>query len=694
MGIQYPSSIFYSLSGLQNQRAFLERTGQLRHSVVHTEEDTGGLRVVHINIERHPDIPGRLTVSAHYLLHSETQTNHAQRFLRLVLDEGDDIVEIKQAEFMGRKIDVRDDDILSNVIRAFNRFYEMIALRNEWVNFIKIFRQALPPASPVGQKPLPGLYANGEIKNVSVATAKQKPTSGKGPHYPALFFHTIIGCGPEHYSLEDTISHSFTVRDPDTGKLFVWNYVFEQGKTPLHVTMKCDLTVIDHSGQSSQTYPLYHLKSQPHGTGKKSARLSKLQMYHPNAPESGMETVDLNDMHTVSAALKSIRMLNRTIRHNMVGLEHDYRKPPQARRLFFPTDIMTFTGLTEAMIPSAATQRKAGRLVYTLGGQSSRRIFSSYDQHIGANSYRYDYYRTGAKNPESLIVDMGGLFHDNFDLTFTNLSRYFRHRTSPRIRPKTDVQAVLLTHGHKDHTSQIAYLVKCGYILPHLVMLPLTLRRLRREMRELGIDKKIQQEVLDKCLVVEHDTIPINTTSEAPYIVEGDGKKIELFWEKLESDRLGQFEQHPVMRVGDFTVRIGPMPHSDPGFMYEIITPAGSHLHTGDFKMDPTIQLYAPSLRRWLTGVRSKAVSIDATGTTRPDDARTPTEAEIQASIVKLFQQHPERRFICPILGSNTARLTTLIAAMGQVGKKTLILDGKALEDLLDDLNAVHNLSD
>ena len=136
------------------------------------------------------------------------------------------------------------------------------------------------------------------------------------------------------------------------------------------------------------------------------------------------------------------------------------------------------------------------------------------------------------------------------------------------------------------------------------------------------------------------------------------------------------------------------MPHSDPGYMYEFLTPAGGHLFTGDFKLDPTIELYQASFEPWLRNVTAKAVSVDSTGALRGENERTPWESEIKDSIIRLFNENPDRRFICPIIGSNTARLTTLIAATGEAGRKYIIADGKAIEDLVSDLEAVYEIKE
>jgi mRNA degradation ribonuclease J1/J2 len=216
-------------------------------------------------------------------------------------------------------------------------------------------------------------------------------------------------------------------------------------------------------------------------------------------------------------------------------------------------------------------------------------------------------------------------------------------------------------------------------------------RQIKREMRELGIESNIIKEIESKFVILDHHHISQKADEDVPDRHKINGETVDIYWEHLEGERLNQFERYPVVKIGDFTVRVGPMPHSDPGFMYEILTPAGSHLHTGDFKMDPTIQLYQPSFKTWLKQCEASTASIDSTGATRDENERTPWESEIEDNTVKLFRDNPDNRFIISIIGSNAARFTTLVSAMGKAEKKYLIADGTALENLYDDLNAVYD---
>lgn len=695
MSIHYPSSTFYSMSGLQRDRFLLEKTGRIRHSVVLTEEDTGVLRAIHTDIGRDGESPSKMYIKGHYLLHAGPRLNQENLFLDASLEEKDGLITIDKAIFLGHEIDLSDHAKSFGFISALHNLVETVARKHEWPNFVRIFENNGISISPIGRKSIPGLYPNGDVKSFYPQRNRLKDSildkEKQEPSYPALFFHAIAGSGPEYYSGQEAVTHSFTVRDEESGNLFIWSYHYKQGKTPGHVEMSCQLGIHDREGE--KTYPLYKLTASPQKSDNSRIAIRRLEVYHQNSG-GDLSKVDLGDDNAVSDTLKLIRMYNRTIRAGVEGLEEDFRRSPERRRLYFPTDIMMLTGLTKSLMPVAPSPSSAkGRFVFTpLGGQNIRKTFSSYDEHIGGNSYRFDYYRAGVKKPESVIVDAGALFHDKYDLTMSNIGRYLYHRHDKSHVPEVETKIITFTHPHKDHLAQLGYIIKKGYLLPPMIMPPLALRQIKRDLAELKMDKAVQAEIFEKCIVVEPESIPVDAVESKPHKIRIEKDIVSLYWEHLRGGRLGQYERYPVAQIGPFKIRIGPMPHSSPGFMYEIITPAGGHLHTGDFKLDTSIQLQQSSYEPWLNAVTSHGVSVDSTGANRSPDAVTPMEADIQKSLAKLFSEHTDKRFICPVLGSNVARITTLIASMGQVGRKYLVVDGKALEDLTDDLEAIHGL--
>ncbi|NCO04289.1 MAG: hypothetical protein GW903_08875 [Alphaproteobacteria bacterium] len=706
MAKHYPTSVFFSLTGLNRDKPLLDRSGRVRHSVVHTDEETGTMRVLHLDLQKDPKNPQKIRLRGHYLLNSDGNSNQIVEFLNVSFFDHHGAIEIQSVSLLGESLDITDTNVFDSIVRSLNKIYLAISKKHRWVNFLKPFREAGIMPSPIGRLHLPGLYSSGEIKSYTSARTPREEVLGdnsavkedgqiasKEPVFPTLFFHAIAGCGPEHYAGESGYTKDFTIQGED-GTLYSLTYHFEEGKSEHHISEKCVLTVMDNQGGFKE-YDIYSLKALPVDGSPTQTRIKELKFFHVNSHKGAIEAVNLNDPSAVTNALKAVRMINRTIRNGVDGFEEDYKKGADKRRLLLLSDILSLTGLNKSMLPNPQAKSR-GRLVVTpQGGNNTSKVISEYDQHIGANSTLVDVYAPENKNPKnSYVVDLGVLFHDKFDITFSNLGRFFEHKYDKAHHPERVIDAIFITHRHKDHISQLAYLVKAGYKLPAIVMPPLARNQIKREMDELKIDKAVQEEIFDKCIVPDHSFIPNDATRENPHIVNVGRSSFRLSWEILEGERLGQFERYPVIEHEENIIRVGPMPHSDPGYMYEFITPAGGHLFTGDFKLDPTIELYQASYKPWLFKVTAKAGSIDSTGALRGENERTPYEGEIQASIVRLFNEHPDRRMICPIIGSNTARLTTLIAAMGKTGKKYLVADGKAIEDLVRDLNQVHGLKE
>lgn len=689
MGREYQEHLWPSFFGFQEDADLLKKTGHIRHAVVITDFDSGVVRSVHLSVKKESDT--KFVFSANYLYHANSRINHSEEFFRIEFDKVDSKLVMTSAKTMGVEQDVNNPNVCHNLSRATSALYDGVARKHEWINPVSVFEDNAVAIPAIGRSALPGLYANGDMKATQKITHDDDETHE--PVYPALFFPAIVGFGPESYGRERSVTHNLAIPDGDGGGLYILSQKYSHGKTPLHVTMSAELT--HHGKDGDKTMQLYEVETSPHKGSLKTGKIKSLGIFLPNRTDKtqSLEPVDLGDPLAVSATLKNIRMINRLIRGGSEKLREELQKKPQDRRIFLPSDIQFLSHLNQVMSDIPPAPKKSGRFVFSvIGGNATKRIVSDYDLNIGANGYKLDYYPPGEKKASSLIIDAGVLFHDQFDIAFFNAGKYLYHKYDKSHVPESKVQAFLFTHRHKDHLAQLAYLVKKGYILPPLIMPPLALNQLQREMRELEIEKKIEKAILAKCHVVDSftDVDPRNPTKVTKTKIAGE--VIEQWTEVVPGERLGQSEYFPMLKIGDFTVRVGPMPHSDPGNMYDIITPAGSHRHTGDYKLDDTIQVRQGSFKSWLTAHKPDSLSADSTGATRGADETTPNEAVIQESVTRLFLENPNSRFICPILGSNTARFTTLIAAAGAADRKYVIVDGKALEDLMRDLDKTLSL--
>jgi ribonuclease J len=137
-----------------------------------------------------------------------------------------------------------------------------------------------------------------------------------------------------------------------------------------------------------------------------------------------------------------------------------------------------------------------------------------------------------------LVVDCGLMFPDadmpGVDLVLPDFT-YLREHAA-------EVEGVVLTHGHEDHVGGLAYLLRD--VSAPIFGSPLSLGFARNRIDEAG-------------LLARTELVPVS-----------DGDRVD---------------------IGPFDVEFVPIAHSVPhAFATAYRTPAGTILHTGDFKLDLT----------------------------------------------------------------------------------------------------------
>ncbi|TIC85573.1 ribonuclease J [Nocardioides sp. GY 10127] len=212
-----------------------------------------------------------------------------------------------------------------------------------------------------------------------------------------------------------------------------------------------------------------------------------------------------------------------------------------------------------------------------------------------------------------LIVDCGVLFpedsHPGVDLILPDWSS---------IRDRLDtVEALVLTHGHEDHIGATPYLLRERNDIP-LVGSQLTLALVASKLREHRLRETVQHTV-------------------------------------AEGDRI---------KFGPFDLEFVAVNHSIPDALAVMIrTPAGSVLHTGDFKMD---QL---PLDGRITDLRSFArlgeegVDLFLTDSTNAETPGfTPSEKQITPVIDQVFRES-KQRIIVACFASHVHRVQQVLEA-------------------------------
>lgn len=660
---------FFSLFGLQDAASYVSKSKRATYSSVSTELDTGAIRTLLFKIEKTKD---GYDIKVQYLYHDGTKGSDVIDILNInCLEQEDGKILIQSAAIDNKEVDLTNELNVFGLLKSVNTFFNKIGRHNEWINPVKVLDENNLASPRVGRKSWPGLYVSGNMKSINEKESEKVETQT----YPYEFLGPIMGVGPASYANEKKHARALTLYGKgETGKGTILKYQYERGRTYRHIKVKGYINVFNTKGMEQEE--LYNVEIVP-GKNAGEVILKSLEFMG--------RKINLDDPKASAAILKVIRNMNRMIRAGDQALIDDLKKAPHDRRFALPTELMLYTKAFEYMNEKGKFPSDQYLTFHAVGGNNLTKHVSKRDTDIGANQYMLRYKDTG------IMIDTGILFHDVFSVAFYNPARYLKHKYDKSHQPDHAVQAIMYTHRHQDHLGQLAYLVRCGYEVPALIMNRITRLQMERELSELKVDKKIREEIFSKCYVIDPDKQLNKEDTLATTTVEIAGTKIVQGTEALDNEATGQTEYYPILQIGDIKVRVGPMPHSDPGFMYDIITPIGSHRHTGDWKNDPSILLVnQPSLETWLKGHKPTTMSMDSTGGLR--EGKTPDEKDIQKDVAELMNANPEQRFIFTSVGSNLARLTTLIAAMGQTERKTLIVDGLAVERLLSDARKVYDI--
>jgi ribonuclease J len=132
--------------------------------------------------------------------------------------------------------------------------------------------------------------------------------------------------------------------------------------------------------------------------------------------------------------------------------------------------------------------------------------------------------------------------------------------------------------------------------------------------------------------------------------------------------------------IGPFDIELCSMAHSIPESNALIIrTPAGTVLHTGDWKIDPTPVLGDVTDEKKLRALGDEgclALVGDSTNAVR--EGRSPSEADVGKTIAELISAAP-RRVAVTTFASNVARLRTVAVAAAAAGREVVVV-GRAME--------------
>ncbi|MFO1538525.1 MAG: ribonuclease J [Actinomycetota bacterium] len=231
-----------------------------------------------------------------------------------------------------------------------------------------------------------------------------------------------------------------------------------------------------------------------------------------------------------------------------------------------------------------------------------------------------------------LVVDCGLMFPDadmpGVDLVLPDFT-YLRDNADR-------VEGVVLTHGHEDHVGGLAYLLRD--VSAPIFGSALCLGLARNRIEEAGL------------------------LGRTELVTVRDGDRID---------------------IGPFDVEFVPIAHSVPhAFATAFRTPAGTILHTGDFKIDLTpFDGRQTDLAR-LGQIAGEGVTLllsDSTNAEKP--GFTPSETTVGPVIHDILRDHPDRRVIVAAFSSHLHRVAQVVQAARACGRKVAFVGRSMLQN-------------
>jgi ribonuclease J len=242
-----------------------------------------------------------------------------------------------------------------------------------------------------------------------------------------------------------------------------------------------------------------------------------------------------------------------------------------------------------------------------------------------------------------IMVDLGMTFADpaypGIELILPDLSFIEKNRR--------DLLGVVLTHGHEDHIGAIPYLAT-DLGVP-LYATPFTAGLIAGKLEEEGLANEVEVNIID---------------------LGGD------------------------FRLGSFGLRFVPLAHSIPeGNALLIDTPYGRVFHTGDWKLDDTGGLGAPSTGAELSRIGDEGIlALVCDSTNVFQEAASGTEASVREGLDQVIGE-AEGRVLVTTFASNAARLKTLGHVAQDTGRQVCVA-GRSLDRILRVSKSVGYLTD
>lgn len=211
---------------------------------------------------------------------------------------------------------------------------------------------------------------------------------------------------------------------------------------------------------------------------------------------------------------------------------------------------------------------------------------------------------------------------------------------------KDKIKAILITHGHEDHIGAIPFVAK------ELPNVPIYGSRLSIALME---NKLKEHKVKAKFVTVKARTI---------------------------------------VKIGVFSVEFVKVTHSISGaFALSITSPAGTHFHTGDFKID-----YTPTDGEGLDFVRLAEISkkgvlvMTSDSTNAERKGFSISEARVGVAIDGILAQHKTKRVFIATFASNVHRVQQLLNLAEKYGRK-VAFSGRSMINTIETASKIGEIT-
>ncbi len=247
---------------------------------------------------------------------------------------------------------------------------------------------------------------------------------------------------------------------------------------------------------------------------------------------------------------------------------------------------------------------------------------------IGKNITLYEY------DGDMFLVDCGMAFPDEempgIDIVIPDFSYVLEN--------KDKIKGMVVSHGHEDHIGAIPYL-----------------------LREFNV--------------------PIYATRLTIGLIEGKLKEHKL----LSSAKLNTINPGQVVNFGKFDVEFIHVNHSIPDAVaFAIKCPAGTVVHTGDFKIDTTpIDDYVIDIGRFAELGKKGVLALLADSTNAERPGYTSSERLVGGSFSNLFKKAEGRRIIVATFSSNIHRIQQIIDEAVRCDRKVAI-SGRSMVNVVN----------